>query len=228
MNPKKKLTPLFQNYELIVDRAEAAFHRMRDEHGECIKCDLHCSDCCHAVFGLFLIEAAYIREHFEHLSPDIKKEVLLRAEKADRDLEKLQKTLKAFENDPQMTSYTLARERIRCPLLDESDECVLYHRRPVTCRVYGIPTKTHGKARVCGKSAFKKDVSYPVFDLDGAYKDLFLLSQELLVDAGKENQEKASLLISVSRAVRTPLEETIHEGLGEPEKAETHDRTDSP
>ena len=228
MDPQKKLPPLFHNYELIVDRAEAAFQQAQDQHGECIKCDLHCSDCCHAVFGLFLIEAAYIREHFEHLSADIKKEVLLRAEKADRDLEKLQKILKTFENDPQMSTYTMARERIRCPLLDESDECVLYHRRPVTCRVYGIPAKIQGKGRVCGKAAFEKGASYPVFDLDGAYRELFLLTQELLLKGGEDNQEKASLLISVSRALRTPLEETIHESPGELGKAETHDRKGSP
>ncbi|MFH1488934.1 MAG: YkgJ family cysteine cluster protein [Pseudomonadota bacterium] len=211
-----KLLPLFQNYELLVDKAEKAFHQVSSDHAECVKCGLHCSDCCHAVFGLFLIEAAYVQQHFVQLNESVKEAALLRAEKADRDIEKLQEMLKTFENDPRMTSYTLARERIRCPLLDDQGECVLYHRRPLTCRVYGIPTKIGEKAHVCGKAAFKKDISYPVFDLDGAYRDLFCLSRELLVEAGDENLDKASLLVSLSKAIRTPVEDLIRESLEGP------------
>jgi hypothetical protein len=110
-----------------------------------------------------------------------------------------------------MHTYTLARERIRCPLLDDQDECILYHRRPITCRVYGIPTKIQGKVRVCGKAGFKEGETYPVFDLDGAYQDLFVLSKELLDEAGIDNADKASLLISMSKAIRTPLDDLIKE-----------------
>jgi Fe-S-cluster containining protein len=222
-----KLDSLFRNYELVVDKAEEAFQSVTDTHGECIRCHLHCSDCCHAVFGLFLIEAAYIHEHFTHLEEAVKEEVMARADKADRDLETLQNMLREFENDPKMTTYTMARERIRCPLLDEKDECVLYHRRPVTCRVYGIPTKIQGKSRVCGKAAFQKGVSYPVYDLDGAYRDLFFLSRELLILAEDENQEKASLLVTVSNALRRPVEDLIRESLEGPGEAPQRDGKDS-
>ena len=79
-----KLAPLFHNYELLVDKAEAAFQKMEKEHGQCIRCELHCSDCCNAVFGLFLIEAAYIREQFDHIGEEQKRQVFLRAESAER------------------------------------------------------------------------------------------------------------------------------------------------
>lgn len=206
-----KSGPVFQNYELLIDRAEAAFQNAAEEHGSCIRCKIHCSDCCHAVFGLFLVEAVYIREHFGRIDEEQKKQVLQRADQADRDLAVLQEHLKNFENDPQMQVYTLARERIRCPLLDERDECILYHRRPITCRVYGIPAKIQGKARVCGKSGFEKGKSYPVFDLDGLYGDLFLLSKELLEGEGIDNPDKASLLISMSKVIQTPPEDLIKE-----------------
>jgi len=206
-----KLVPYFSNYELLVDKAESAFQRMEKEHNACIGCQLHCSDCCNAVFGLFLIEALYIREHFDQIDEEHKRQAFLRGEAADRDLEKLQTTLKTFENDPHMQTYTLARERIRCPLLDDQDECILYHRRPITCRVYGIPTKIQGKVRVCGQGGFKEGETYPVFDLDGAYQDLFVLSKELLDEAGIDNADKASLLISMSKAIRTPLDDLIKE-----------------
>jgi len=69
----KKTNDLFQSYELLVDKAEAAFQEMQKEHGSCIKCEPHCSDCCHAVFGLFLIEAGYLKEHFDKLGLKRKK-----------------------------------------------------------------------------------------------------------------------------------------------------------
>ena len=46
-------------------------------------------------------------------------------------------------------------------------------------------------------------------DLDGIYRDLFGLSKELLRSAGREDAEKASLLISLSKAIKTPLEGLI-------------------
>ncbi|MDB9822835.1 YkgJ family cysteine cluster protein [Deltaproteobacteria bacterium] len=204
-----KLSQFFHNYELLVDKAETSFQRMEKEHGSCIRCELHCSDCCNAVFGLFLVEAAYIREQFDHIGDEQKRQVILRAEIADRDIESLQKKLNTFEDDPRMQAYTMARERIRCPLLDDHEECVLYHRRPITCRVYGIPTKIHEKTRACGKSEFKGSDGYPVFDLDSIYRDLFILSKDLLDTAGVDSEDKASLLISMSKVFQTPLEDLI-------------------
>lgn len=208
----KKTNDLFQTYELLVDKAEAAFQEMQKEHGACIKCEPHCSDCCQAVFGLFLIEAGYLKEHFDKLTDEEKKAALVRCEQAEKSLERLQNMLRAHEDDPQMQAYIMSRERIPCPLLNEEQECVLYMHRPITCRVYGIPTKVQGKARVCWKSEFKKDERYPVFDLDGAYRELYFLSTELLKGAG-EDTEKASLLISASKAITTPLKDLLRQKL---------------
>jgi Fe-S-cluster containining protein len=136
-------------------------------------------------------------------------EVLARCKGADKEMEKLKTMLETFADDPQMQNYTLARERVRCPLLDDHDECVLYHRRPITCRLYGIPTRIQGKVRVCGKSGFKQGEKYPVFDLDAMYHKLYLLSRELVETEKQEDMEKASLLISVSKAVQNPINELI-------------------
>ncbi len=210
-----KPSQLFRSYELLVDKADAAFQELEKEHGTCIKCERHCSDCCHAIFGLFLIEAATIKQHFDQLGRKERETAILRGDEADRDFEKVEKRLQAHENDPQMQAYTLARERIRCPLLDDNEDCLLYPYRPITCRVYGKPTKIHGKARVCGKAAFEKGEYYPAFDLDGIYKDLFSLTEELLKSGGREDPEKASLLISVSKAISTPLDDLMHETFGD-------------
>ena len=207
-----KLGSFFHNYELLVDKAETAFHNVVDKHGECVKCELHCSDCCNAVFGVFLVEALYIREHFDQIKEDQKQDIIERAKKVDQAIEDLQKKLKTFENDPRMQAYTLARERIRCPMLDDKDECVLYLRRPITCRVYGIPTKINGKTRACGKADFKNGETYPILDLDSVYRDLYILSRDILEEAKvkSKDEDKASLLISMSKVVQTSGDDLIN------------------
>lgn len=207
-----RLSQLLRSYELLADRADQAFAAMTEEHGESVRCQQRCSDCCHAVFGLFLIEAAYIHDHFHRLDPEVQKAALLRCNEMERGLRRLEKKMQLHEEDPQMQNYIMAAERIRCPLLDQEQDCVLYTHRPITCRVYGIPTRIQGKARVCGKSGFQGGESYPAFDLDGTYRSLYGLSKELLRDAGRDDAEKASLLISVSKAITTPLELLIREG----------------
>jgi Fe-S-cluster containining protein len=214
----KKTNDLFRSYELLVDRAEAAFQEMQKEHGSSMKCEPHCSDCCHAVFGLFLIEAGYLKEQFDKLTEEEKRAALLRCERAEKSLGRLQNMLQAHEGDPQMQAYVMSRERIPCPLLSERQECILYPHRPITCRVYGIPTKIQGKARVCWKAGFKEGERYPVFDLDSVYRELFFLSAELLKSAGKDDSERASLLISVSKAITTSLDDLLHQNLAEPSK----------
>jgi Fe-S-cluster containining protein len=200
---------LFEPYDNLVVKADQGFQRMEGEFAEHIKCERHCSDCCHAVFGLFLVEAVFLKRDFDQLGEEERKAALIRADEADKALEKLQRTLKAFEDDPKMQAYSMAKARIRCPLLADNNECILYPYRPITCRVYGIPTMIQGVPRVCGKAGFKKEQSYPTFNLDGVHRELFELSKELLEKAGAEDLESASLLISVSKVIKTPEEELL-------------------
>jgi len=202
---------LFEPYDVLVRQADDAFQEVKTAFPECVVCRPGCADCCHAVFGLFLIEAAFLKRDFDQLDETDRKAALARGLEADKALEKLEATLRTFKEDPQMLSYSLARARIRCPLLNDQDECVLYAYRPITCRVYGVPTMIRGVRRVCGKTAFKKEATYPVYDLDDAHRQLYQLSKELLEGAGGQDPDRASLLLSVSKVIRTPFEELIRE-----------------
>ncbi len=206
-----KTEPIFRNYELLADRAEQAFRKIAEAYPQEVKCELHCDDCCHAVFGLFLIEAAYLKYHFDRLGPEAIREAILRCSDAERALRRLEVKLQRHEDDAEMQSYVFAMERVRCPLLNDNKECALYEHRPITCRVYGIPTRVNGRTRACSKCAFEKDKSYQGFDLDQAYRELFLLSQEFLRAHGKGDPEKAGLLISVPRVLTSPVELIISE-----------------
>ena len=205
---------LLEPYDRIVLKADDGFQRMESDFVECVKCEPHCADCCHAVFGLFLIEAVFLKHDFDRLPEEDRLAALRRADEADKELKVLERTLKEFEGDPQMSSYAMGKARIRCPLLSDDNECILYPHRPITCRVYGIPTMIQGVSRVCGKAGFKKDESYPAFNIDGVNRKLHALSKEVLKGAGQEDHEKASFLISVSKVIQTPVEDLIRENPG--------------
>ena len=202
-------TYLFEPYDDLVSKADQAFERMVDEFGECVRCEPKCADCCHAVFGLFLIEAVFLKHDFDQLREDERDAALERCAAADAGLEKLESLLAEFRDDPEMRAYSMARARIRCPLLNDDKECILYPYRPITCRIYGIPTMIQGALRVCGRSGFRKGHSYPAFNLDGVHRELYQLSRELLGDREKDGSERASLLFSVSKVLKTPVEELI-------------------
>jgi Fe-S-cluster containining protein len=205
---------LLEPYDNLVSKADQAFERMAGEFEECIKCEPHCADCCHAVFGLFLIEALFLKHDFDQLAKEERDAALQRASETDKELEKLERTLEIFKDDPRMRSYSLAKARVRCPLLNDDNECILYPYRPITCRVYGIPTMIQGTPRVCGKSGFKKELSYPTFNLDEVHRELYQLSTELCEKSQNKGREKASLLLSVSKVITTPVEELIDENSG--------------
>ncbi|MGQ9498314.1 MAG: YkgJ family cysteine cluster protein [Desulfotomaculales bacterium] len=205
---------LFREYEQLAAVADKAFQRMEREYGDKVKCEIHCTDCCHAVFGLFLIESVYLKYCFDKLDEDQKRAALLRADQADEDLARLQEKLEMYRDDPHLQAYALARQRIRCPLLDDQQNCILYPYRPITCRVYGIPTVINGKARVCWKAGFEAGESYPTFNLDAVYGHLYRLSQELLEKAGQTDMERATFLASVSKSIKTPVEDLVSEKLG--------------
>jgi hypothetical protein len=58
-------------------------------------------------------------------------------------------------------------------------------------------------------AAFKAGETYPVFDLDAVYKALYQLSREILTERCAGDMGKASLLVSVSKALKTPAEEIL-------------------
>ncbi|MFP4086291.1 MAG: YkgJ family cysteine cluster protein [Desulfobacteraceae bacterium] len=200
---------LFEPYDALLSRADQAFERMVREYPDGVRCERHCSDCCHAVFGLFLIEAVFLKHDFDGLEEAEKSAALSRARAAEEALDQLGRSLELFEDDPQMRAYSMARARIRCPLLNDDNECILYPYRPITCRVYGIPTMVQGVPRVCGKSGFSKEMQYPVFNLDGVHRELYRLSSELVERSLGKDPEKASFLVSVAKVIQTPVEALI-------------------
>lgn len=208
------INDLFSRYENIARKADILFKTIQEKYPLSVRCRLHCCDCCYAIFGVFPIEAAYINYHFNKLERKIRRDVLHRAEKAEAEMLKAKDKLKVFEDDPKMKVFGLGKQRIRCPLLQDSEECVLYEKRPIICRIYGVPYSVKdGKKEmsfVCGISGFEEKASYPTVKLDKLYQELTSLSKDLLSEAGYLNPAaKASLMLPLARILRMPSEEIM-------------------
>ncbi|WP_347489441.1 YkgJ family cysteine cluster protein [Desulfoscipio sp. XC116] len=205
----KQYDDLFKEYEQLTARADAAFQNMEKDYAACVKCAEQCADCCSAVFGLFLIESAYLNLQINALGEESKRAIMARADEADEALLAMEKRLQEHSGDSNKLADAIGKERVRCPLLGDDRKCRLYSVRPITCRVYGIPAMTNGKVHACFKAGFEKGRSYPVFNLDGMYKELYRLSAKFLERAGVSDTERAALLLSVSKSIKTPLEDLL-------------------
>jgi Fe-S-cluster containining protein len=197
----------FVKYEALVNIVDAVFDRVKKEYPKEVFCREKCSDCCYAIFDLTLIEALYLKHKFlENFSGKSKNDIIEIADKTDRALVKLKreayKRVKEGADQLEIVGQ-MSQERVRCPLLGENNLCVLYEHRPITCRVYGIPTSTAGASHICGRTNFIQGNPYPTLNMDKIYSQLQLLSAELIRDIKSENIKMHEMLVPVSMALVT-------------------------
>lgn len=205
---------LFPQYTELARKAEILFKTIQERYPDSVRCRIRCSGCCYAIFGLFPVEAAYINMHFNRLERKKRRDILRRAEKAEVEMLKAKETLKVFDQDQKMKVYGLGKQRVRCPFLSDREECVFYEKRPIICRVYGVPYSVEKDKKehsyVCGLSAFEEKASYPTVKLDRIYDKLCKLSQGLLIEGKTLHPErKANLMIPLARVLRMSFEDIV-------------------
>jgi len=204
-------TSFFKKYEAIRDMADEAFARVEKEFPDCVKCQIKCADCCHALFDLTLIEAIYINHRFNQAFQGKEREALIeRSNQADRKIHMIKKKAyndkKSGKNDVEIL-MNLASERARCSLLNDEDLCDLYEYRPITCRLYGIPTSVEGISHTCGQSDFAAGQKYPTVNLDIIQKKLYEISAEFVGQIKTKYIKMAEMLMPVSMAILTDYDE---------------------
>jgi len=206
-----ELEPIFEKYEAFVKQIDEVFKKVCSDYPDCVKCGLECSDCCFALFDLSLVEALYINLKFLENIGDKKDKVLEAANRIDRNLHQLKrKAFKAVESgqkSEEQVLFEMAAERSRCPLLNEENRCDLYAFRPITCRLYGIPTSIDGRGHTCGLSGFKEGVSYPTVNLDTVNAKLKALSEEIVAALRSTHLKMGDVLMPVSMALLTVFDE---------------------
>ncbi len=203
------LTPYFEKYEQLSHQMDQVFERVRKEHPDCVTCHSACSDCCHALFDLTLIEALYLNDRFnQRFTGAAREAVLEKANKADRAVYKLKrqavKDVQSGQSEAEALEM-LASKRVRCPMLNDQDLCDLYDHRPITCRLYGIPTAIGGRGRTCSLSKFIPGEPYPTVNVEEIQNHLFALSEALVKDMKSKHIRMGDILMPLSMAILTTM-----------------------
>jgi Fe-S-cluster containining protein len=214
------IIPFYQQYEELVSQLDQVFNQMKEQYSECVTCHVGCSDCCYALFDLTLIEAMYIHDKFFDLVDNQhQKQILEKAEQVDRRIHVIKKNaFKAVQNgrDQNEIMMDISREKIGCPLLNDDNQCILYDHRPITCRVYGLPTAIGDNSHTCGKTNFEKGVTYPTIKIDQVHDRLIKLSMEWTAKIASRFDKLHEVLVPLSMALITDYND-IYLGLKEPE-----------
>ena len=205
--------PFFKRYEKVSAQADTAFKHVNEVHPDLVRCKKGCSDCCYALFDLTLIEVLYINHHFnEKVTGREKARLIEEANRIDRATYRIKrkafKDVEGGKNEVEVL-MGLAKERIRCPLLDKDNLCILYENRPITCRVYGIPTSIAGMGHTCGLSGFSEGAKYPTVNLDAIQKQLLQITSDFLTEIKSRNVKMVDMLIPLSMAIITEFDEVF-------------------
>ncbi len=220
---KDAFKPFFEQYEALSASVEKAFETVKNQYPDCVKCNPLCSDCCYALFDLTLVEALYINERFRNKFSEQNIELLIeKCNRIDRTIYKLKKNaFKAAESgkDDNEILNEMAETRVRCPMLNDEQMCEIYEFRPLTCRLYGIPTAIGGQGYTCGLSAFEKGEKYPTADLDKIQTRMLQLSAELAAAIESKYVRIGELLVPLSMALIT-VYDNEYLGIKQPDNTE--------
>jgi Fe-S-cluster containining protein len=205
-------TQTFTKYESLVTEIEKGIDKVKEAFPEEVRCGKQCSDCCFAVFDLSLIEAVHLNYHFfQEKAKKDQEAILERANAADRRAYRIKRNLNKMLTEGKQTEEeilaSLSQERIECPLLNQNSLCDLYECRPITCRVYGVPTAIHGEGHTCGKSGFREGIAYPTIHLDKINARLLGLSRELLEEIEAKNSPLEHRWVPLSTSLLTDYDE---------------------
>ena len=210
----------FKRYEKLVASVDAAFQRVQSQYAHEVACRIGCADCCHALFDVTLVEAMYINQHFnDSFSEDRRETLLEKCNRADRQIYKIKKRVYRRFEEGQPEDELLAEiaaERVACPFLNAENQCDIYEYRPITCRLYGIPTAIGGKGHTCGRSAFEAGQSYPTVNMDTLHEKLYAISRDLVAPLNSRYTRLPEILVPLSMAILTVYDDDYF-GLNRPE-----------
>lgn len=205
------LKPFFEQYETLVKLVDETFHKVKAQYPQEVCCKETCSDCCHALFDLSLVEAMYIKSRIADMLVGAAMDKLLeRANEADRSVYRLKRQAhKAHESGRSEKDILeeMARQRVRCPALEADERCAIYDIRPITCRIYGIPTEIGGQGRTCALSGFDAGKAYPTLKLDKIHQRLYEISFSLAQAIQSSYPGLADMMVPLSMALLTDYTE---------------------
>lgn len=206
MNTLPDFSPIFDRYLSLRNGIDAVFANVSRDYAALVNCGKGCSDCCHAMFDLSLVEAMFINRKFQEsfgFGPE-RSGILERADESDRKAYKIKRQMfkdsQAGKDNNEILSEA-ARQRIRCPLLSDDGLCLMYEHRPITCRTYGIPVNIGGKAVSCAKNGFSAGQPYPAISQEALNTKLAELSRDITLLTGGKHSELHEIFVPLSMAL---------------------------
>ena len=138
-----RLEEIYREYSFLLKDVEGEFNRVSSMFSERMQCRKGCSMCCSQLFGISLIEAAYISRGVKELPEDEQVRARDRARAyLDEMLGVAVDETQGIEEHSTLVSTALeslaGAKHIPCPALVD-DACIIYDHRPIIARKWGIP-----------------------------------------------------------------------------------------
>jgi Fe-S-cluster containining protein len=119
------------------------FAKVRAKYPEHMQCGKGCTACCYGLFDITLADAADVARGFQSLPHDVQDRIRTRAAALHRKLRDAAPDLPEpailEEDDPRVDAIVNAVDIAPCPCLGGAGECLIYEKRPVACRLEGVP-----------------------------------------------------------------------------------------
>ena len=134
---------VLKQYRRLLESIDSWFQQAQLQFPQAIQCRLGCSGCCRGFFDITLLDAALVHHGLQQLSPERIESIRTRSSIR---LTELQQRWPGFESpfllngmpDSEWTEMP-EEDETPCPFLDEDGLCLIYHDRPMTCRLHGLP-----------------------------------------------------------------------------------------
>lgn len=132
-----------QNYRGLLDHVDTWFRRCLEAGGTAFACRAGCSACCRGLFDITLLDAHLLQRAFASLPHDTRDEIRVKCEVRLQELQGQWPDLRPpyLLNALPEKAWTEMPEddETPCPLLDMQGLCLVYHARPLPCRLHGLP-----------------------------------------------------------------------------------------
>ena len=115
----------------------------RIRHPGVIPCRTGCSACCHGPFDISIADVALIAEAVALLPADVRAEVVERARSQLAAMQAIEPQWAApFDigaiGEARFDRVSDELAELPCPMLDQAGACLIYHDRPMICRLMGL------------------------------------------------------------------------------------------
>ena len=133
-----------------------------------------------------------------------------RADQADRQIHKLKRKVYKMTQEGRPAQEVLlevSKARVRCPMLGDDNLCAMYEHRPITCRLYGVPTSIGGEAHTCNQAGFKGGEKYPTVNMDIILDRLIAIGKDLGKGVDSRYKDLGDMLLPLSMAIVTEYNE---------------------